>query len=194
MKRGLIIIKILILTTHVNHAQSHFFSKPLLHDLSVGLSFDAVADEAVVGMKIIGSKTVYTWKNGNFYAGGSIYYGLFPNTFKKINRYMTGTTSMWHPLQIVAGHRFHVLKRRILFRTALNTGLAYFRQRIHMKDDRFDLDETYTFSKMSPTMHAQLGLGIRVGQKYDLELYTHLPVINPKLALTGIGVAINRKF
>lgn len=188
-------ILILVMTTHLNYAQGQFSKPPLLVDhLSIGLSFNAVADEAVLGVRIAGSKTVYSWKNGNFYTGGAMYYGLFPNTVKKINRYMNGTTSMWHPLQVVVGHRFHVLKRGVLIRTALNAGLAYFRQHIQLKDDRYDLDETYTFSKMYTTMHAQVGLGTRLGQKYDLELYVNLPMVNPKLALTGIGIAVNRKF
>lgn len=158
------------------------------------ISFNAVGDEAVLGVALYASHDLKSWNHGRFYLGAGTFYGAFPNTSKNINEYTKGRTSLIQPVQLHIGHQFLIWKKKLQLRSDLILAPSFFRQRITFDDPRYDLNETFKYSEFVFTSHAKLGLGFKIGKRMNLELFTHLPVINEPIAPLGAGLGILREF
>ncbi len=168
--------------------------KKLIQVGGLGASFDAIADEAVLGLNIYAEHNLFKWKNGRFFSGLGVFYGTYPNTNKSINRYTKGRTSFIYPVHVLIGHQFLFFKKRLLLRSALSAGPSVFKQKITFDDNRFDLKETYKYSEVVFTIHSKIGVAIKIGERSNFELYTNLPVVNRKIAPLGFGLTMNRVF
>lgn len=168
--------------------------RSFIDQVGLDVSFNAVGDEAVIGATLYAEHQQLHWKNGRFYYGAGVFYGAFPNTSKEINQYTKGRTSLIQPLQLHLGHQFVLWREKLIIRSALITSPSFFKQKITFDDVRYDLHQTFSYSEFVFTLHAKMGLAIKVGQRMDLELFTHLPVINEPIAPLGAGLGVSRKF
>jgi len=190
MRIARIIIALLSLSLFLSSSSQLVEEKKFsLHEVGLGISFNSVGDEAVLGINLFANSDLYTWSKGRFYYGLSSYYGAFPNTSKKINSYIEGRTTLFQPIQLVCGHQFTLLKNRLLLRQSLSFGPSFLYQRITIDDSRYGIDESYTYTIKALTMHTKLGIGYKISGKSNLELYGNLPILKTNIAPLGAGVA-----
>lgn len=165
-----------------------------ISEVAVESSFSAVADEAVFGIGLAAHRDLWSWRFGRFYAGTGAFYGSFPNTSKQINPYLEGKTRLVQPLQAIGGHQFALFNKRLLFRSAILFGPSLFQQQVAHRDSRFDIDREYRYHAWHFTMHSQVGMGLRIGQRLSLETFVKLPIITRNIAPLGAGLMISKRF
>ena len=158
-----------------------------------GASMNSIADEAIIGLNLFAESHFLEWSHGNVYGGVSTYFGAFPDINQKFNQYISGRSILILPVQVIGGHEIHLIKKRMHLRTGLSFGPALLHQKITINDERFQINETYTYVLNGFTMHSKVGLGLSISNRNSLLLYANLPLINKRLAPLGAGLAFRRK-
>ena len=181
----------LLLLTTQGLAQTET-SRPIVEHVGVGISFNAIADEAIGVVNMYSERSLYHWKLGNFYAGLGLYAGAFNDINSKFNQYTQGRILLLRPLDIIVGHKVHVIRDKISLKTGLSGGIAFFNQKIIIQDERYQVNSSYTYRFREFVAHAKVGASFSLSSRSNLTLYTNLPVINQRLALLGIGLAFNK--
>lgn len=160
--------------------------------VGAGVSYNAVADEAIVGLNIGVETNILNWNKGDIYLGIGILYGVFPNTNKKINEFLEGRSYLTQPFQAQVGHHLYLLKKRLDINVSILSGPSVYTQKITIDDEKNDINESYKYKITKFTAHAKVGLAFRLGQSTFLESFSHLPIGNNKIAPYGLGIGISK--
>ena len=160
----------------------------LLDMVSAELSFNATADEGVLGAGLSLSRWVYEWPNGKFYGGVGLYHGISLVTYE--NPRLSYSSTLWQYIQLQGGHQFELFGGALFVRSGLSIGPSTLRQKAALEDARYDINSEYSFSKTYLTVHAQTGIGSQFSSTLGLELFVNLPIITPHIAPLGIGLGV----
>lgn len=183
----------LLLAPAILFGQSNGEKNNLIDMIGLSASINAVADEAVIGGNLFAERNLYNWELGRAYAGIGIFYGQLGSTDTRVNKYADGKATLIQPIQLKAGHQLYFLKKRFGVRTELVAGPSIFKQAVSYKDDRFAVDQSFSYTHTSFTMHGTAGLSVRTGPKSRLEVFVNIPIIDQNIAPLGIGLGLSKQ-
>ena len=191
-RRSTFLVFILLLVSYHGLGQKSTDDRSLVDHFGIGVSLNAIADEAIGVVNIYSERSLYDWKRGELYAGLGLYAGAFNDINSKFNQFTRGRILLVRPLDLMLGHKTQLWKDKIAFRTSLSAGVAFVNQKITIEDERYQVNSSYLYTFREFAVHAKAGASFALSNRSNLELYTNLPVVNQRLGLLGIGLAFNK--